>query len=208
MTDALLFFEKSKLSILKNGEVILSGHRNSTDGLWDVPFNQYENKINYIISRDKNKTELAQYFHGCAFSPVISTFQDCIRRGNFISWPGIDDLNFKKLIKTTEATIKGHMDQERKNLQSTKISFLPQSSTEKESQQDAFPEKVNEKSQNCFYVILDMAKAATTYTDLTGRFPYQSSRGNNYVFVAYNYDGNAILVEPMPNREAATIISC
>ena len=92
----IAIFEKSKLSILKNGKVILSGHRNSTDGLWDVPFNQYENKINYIISRDKNKTELAQYFHGCAFSPVISTFQECIRRGNFISWPGIDDLNFKK----------------------------------------------------------------------------------------------------------------
>ena len=53
-----------------------------------------------------------------------------------------------------------------------------------------------------------MAKEATTYTDLTGRFPYQSSQGNNYIFVAYNYDGNAILVESMPNREADTIIPC
>ena len=53
-----------------------------------------------------------------------------------------------------------------------------------------------------------MAKAATKYTDLTGQFPYQSLRGNNYVFVAYNSDQNTILVEPMPNREADIIISC
>ena len=53
-----------------------------------------------------------------------------------------------------------------------------------------------------------MAKEATPYTDLTSRFPYQSSRGNNYVFVAYNYNGNTVLVEPMPNREVDTITSC
>ena len=41
-----------------------------------------------------------------------------------------------------------------------------------------------------------MAKETTAYTDSTGQFPYQSSRGNNYRFFAYNYDGNAILVKP------------
>ena len=40
---------------------------------------------------------------------------------------------------------------------------------------------------------------------MTDQFPYQP-RGNNYVFVAYNYDGSIILVEPMPNREADMII--
>ena len=189
--------------------IILSGHCNLTDGLWHVSFNQKGiHKINYIISRDKNKTELAQYFHGCAFSLVISIFQECIRKVNFISWPGIDDLNFKKLIKTTKATLKGHLDQERKNLQSTKSPSIGTATIKHDIQKDAFPEQLNAKSQSCFYIILDMAKEATTYTDLTGHFPYQSSRGNTYIFVAYNYDGNAILVEPMPNREADTIILC
>ena len=41
--------------------------------------------------------------------------------------------------------------------------------------------------------------------DLTGRFPYQSSRGNNYVFVSYHYDVNAILLQPLCNREAESI---
>ena len=36
-----------------------------------------------------------------------------------------------------------------------------------------------------------------TYTDLTGKFPNHSSRGNNNIMVACNYDGNAILAEPV-----------
>ena len=42
--------------------------------------------------------------------------------------------------------------------------------------------------------------------NLTGRFPYQSSRGNNYMMVAYHYDGNAIRIEPLKNRQAGTIV--
>ena len=70
---------------------------NYQDGLWDVPFFPDINKINYIISKDKSKTELAQYLHGCAFSPSLSTLQAAVKKGNFISWPGLEDLNFKKL---------------------------------------------------------------------------------------------------------------
>ena len=52
-----------------------------------------------------------------------------------------------------------------------------------------------------------MAPDAKSYTDITERFPHQSSRGNNYILVAYTYDGNTILVETMKNREADTIIN-
>ena len=51
----------------------------------------------------------------------------------------------------------------------------------------------------------DFHTSAKAYTDLTGRFPFQSSRGNNYLFILYDYDGNAILAEPIKNRQAATI---
>ena len=44
------------------------------------------------------------------------------------------------------------------------------------------------------------------YSDLTGRFPYTSSRGNQYIMVAYHYDANAILVEPIKNRNAQTLV--
>ena len=38
------------------------------------------------------------------------------------------------------------------------------------------------------------------YSDQTGKFPHLSSRGNQYIFVYYDYDRNAILVEALPNR--------
>jgi hypothetical protein len=34
------------------------------------------------------------------------------------------------------------------------------------------------------------------YSDLTGRFPVTSSRGNKYLLVVYDYDSNAIIAEP------------
>ena len=44
------------------------------------------------------------------------------------------------------------------------------------------------------------------YTDLIGKNPYRSTRGNNYIMVAHNYDGNAILEEPVKNRQADTLL--
>ena len=92
----IAIFDKIKLSIYKDGRLLLSGRQNPNDGLWDVPFDQnHTNKMNYIISKDKSKTELAQYLHGCAFSPSLKTLQDAVDQGNFSSWPVITDLNLK-----------------------------------------------------------------------------------------------------------------
>ena len=45
----------------------------------------------------------------------------------------------------------------------------------------------------------------TGYHDLTGAFPNKSSRGNRYIFFVYDYDGNAILTQPINNLQAAKI---
>ena len=43
------------------------------------------------------------------------------------------------------------------------------------------------------------------YFDLPGRFPFCSSRGNQYLVIAYHYDANAILGVAIKNRQASTI---
>ena len=43
------------------------------------------------------------------------------------------------------------------------------------------------------------------YIDLTGRFPYKSARGNQYLLVAYHFDANAIYSHPIKNRESTSI---
>ena len=70
-------------------------------------------RLNVIIQTDKTKYELAEYLHKCSFSPERSTFQRAIKKGDFLSWPGIDSINFNKVIKNLTPTAKGHLDQER-----------------------------------------------------------------------------------------------
>jgi hypothetical protein len=60
------------------------------------------------------------------------------------------------------------------------------------------------------YVMAAPLPTATTgkyYTNQTGRFPCTSSSGNNYVLIAYHYDCNCILAEPLPNHKANSIVA-
>ena len=45
------------------------------------------------------------------------------------------------------------------------------------------------------------------YSDLTGKFPVQSERGNNYILVAYHYDANNIFTTTLKHRTWPCILS-
>ena len=201
-------FEKTNLRVYKNNILVVSGIRNFKDGLWDIVLGkqpQYPVQVaNIIIRQDKTKRDLAEYLHKCAFSPCISTFRKAIRNGNFLTWPGIEELNFNKLIQNTLPTARGHLDQERKNLQSTKPTRTP---TAQDIENDFFPtDGVGKKTYEYVSWIENYIPKLTTYTDLTGRFPYKSTRGNEYMFVMYDFDSNAISARPLKNRQAKTIL--
>ncbi len=51
------------------------------------------------------------------------------------------------------------------------------------------------------------ATTGTMYTDLTGAFPGRSFKNMIYIFVAYIYDLNAIIVCPMASRTDASFIA-
>ena len=40
----------------------------------------------------------------------------------------------------------------------------------------------------------------TIFTDLTGAFPVTSTRGNKLLFLAYSYDADGIMWEPMRSK--------
>ena len=132
--NCLAIFDKKELNIVKDNKIILKGHRNSVDKLWHIPFpNNKKSKsstkstrhsINYIVQRNKNKQDLARYLYATLGSPGMTTLSKAIKNNNLITWPSIEDLNFKDLINTTEEHLKGHLDQERKNLQSTRMHTL------------------------------------------------------------------------------------
>ena len=117
----------------------------------------------------------------------------------------------------------GHLDQERKFLQSTntkkknngplirqlkyrikhiqdkeRLNEIYSPLVQNEIDEDFFPKSDTPNTnahEVCYAVIRD--KDVTAYMDLTGRFPYRSSRGNEYILVRYHYDSNSILVEPL-----------
>ena len=58
----------------------------------------------------------------------------------------------------------------------------------------------------CF-VALANATAGTMYTDITGVFPVSSFKNMQYIFAAYIYDLNPIIIRPMPNHTNASVIA-
>jgi len=99
-------------------------------------------------------------------------------------------------------TVKGHIKQERKNLQSTKASVLKDALDE-----DFFPpsDTPNLKTNDTVYAMVDPSKMGSASMDLTGRFPYTSRRGNQYVLVGYHYDANYIAAIPLKRRTGTEI---
>ena len=96
------------------------------------------------------------------------------------------------------------MDQERKILQSTKGIISPIHNND-DDDADFFPvaDKPNIKTNNICAIITPFNPKETAYSDLSGRFPFKSSRGNKYLLVVN--DSNAILVEALKDRTASAI---
>ncbi len=58
----------------------------------------------------------------------------------------------------------------------------------------------------CFAVLAD-ANTSTIYTDLYGTFPVRLFKNMQYIFIAYIYDLNAIIVCSMPSHTNASMIA-
>ena len=207
--DCIVTFDKKHAYVHKHNNLVLTGKRNETDGLWDIkiPIVQCKKStltpkpsidakstpkqsISAIIRKDSTKKHLANYLYKCCFSPALTTFKKAIANGNFLTWPGLQEKTIQKYLTETPATAKGHLDQERKYLQSTKLS----------PDHDSFPlpDTPNTKKHESHTTLLKH----TAFCDPTGKYPYQSTRGNQYVFVTYDYDSNYIKVTPTKSRQA------
>ena len=208
--------------------------QNETDKKYfvDTPIDATRPSLAVIIRKKQTHTELAQYLHSAAFSPITSTFTQSIQRNFFKTWPGLTPTIIKKHLPPVLATTQGHLHQERQNLQSTnkakvehrkqmekikkRITELQKRTKPGQTIADTLKQDINEdhfppsptpnvKTNNVCYAIIDKEEISTAYTDLTGRFPMRSSQGNQYVMVAYHYDANLIYGKAIKDRKAATL---
>ena len=92
----------------------------------------------------------------------------------------------------------GHMQRTHQNLRSTRKEvplYLQNLETE------GIKIKQEKKCGEVYLMVLDIRRMnGIIYTDLTGAFPVTSERGNKLLYIAYSYDANGILWEPMKSK--------
>jgi hypothetical protein len=207
--DGVTVHKEQDVLITCKGEPILIGVRDER-GRYRIPLLQQKGQWQPRKPSKKARVALQQansvydlpsteqaikWMHAVCGYPVKSTWIKAIKAGNFIGWPLLTEKNVNKYYPETDKTPKGHMNQTRKNVRSTKPKRFETSNT------SALRGK---KVQDVFVKTYDVRE--TIFSDQTGKFPTQSSRGHKYIMVMVEIDSNAILVEPMKSRKDQEMI--
>jgi hypothetical protein len=105
--------------------------------------------------------------------------------------------------------VQGHLDQQRRNLRSTKkkqkadqVYLLPGA----DKRPGELQPKTSEERCNHIYVECQPI-SGQIYSNQPGQFLVASTSGHRYLMVAYDYDSNAILAEPMTSRTGPALLA-
>jgi hypothetical protein len=79
--------------------------------------------------------DMVAFYHAAMYSPAISTLETAMQKGFLPPCSGLSETTLKKYPPPLEATTMGHLDNQRKNIQSTKQKAPP------EEDKDGFPEQ-------------------------------------------------------------------
>ena len=160
------------------------------------------------IIMTSTKEELAIYLHQCLWSPHKSALLNAIHKNHLDSITGITyDLIYKHIPSST-ATEKCHMIITRQRARSKRINHQEIKDARAQVNNMIPPEQVCTAidDEMFWFAILEDQNENTIYSDLAGRFPVCSYSCMNYIFVAYVYKINSILVRPMATQCDATMI--
>jgi hypothetical protein len=167
-----------------------------TTGLWRINLKQTNKHIPNPIASNvyelRNTGALVHYLHKALFSPTKSAMLQAVKDGHLITWPGLTEDAINKHLKLTRVKVMGHMNQWRQNIRSTSKAPI-----EKQQSPDT---DVGAKTHIVYAVVVDQGQL---YTNLTGKFPVRSSKGNSYVMVCYIYDCKYIKLFPMKSLSAS-----
>ena len=128
--------------------------------------------------------------HAVCGYPVKSTWRKAVKAGNFVGWPLVTARNVKNYYPETNKTPKGHLNQWRKNVRSTKPKPMESS--------DATTLRGG-NGRDVYTKVYEVCN--TVFTDHTGQFPTQYQNGNKYIMVMVEIDSNGILVEALNSQK-------
>ena len=167
-----------------DGEVIVEATKKSDEKLWTLNLpEQHSVQANNVISHQVN-AELVDFWHKTLGSPPNSTLIKACRNDFLRTVPKLTTSMVSRNLPTSPATAKGHLNL---NRQQHKSSHKPDETIiDNEDQHDSV-----------------FVTGITNHVDITGKFPVQSHRGNNYLLVGvFN---NYIHVVPMASRKAKDV---
>jgi hypothetical protein len=139
-------------------------------------------------------SQTVRYLHAAAGFPVEETWSKAIKAGNFNTWPTITPTTIRCHFPESDETQKGHMKKQRQGVRSTRVQ------SETEPNIPALPKK-----KDIYIKIYNATKMM--HSNQTGRFPETLSRGNKYIIVLVEVDGNFIDAEPMKNKSEGAMIN-
>jgi hypothetical protein len=193
----IVTFKQDTVTICDSGNSqILSGPRDLNTGLWRINLKRTSTHKPEPIANNVNELRstgaLVHYIHKALFSPTESALLQAVKDGHLITWLGLTEDAVNKHLKLTPATDMGHMNQRHQNIRSTSKAPIGQQ-----------PTPDTDLGTNTHLVYAIVVDQGQLYTDLTGKFPVRSSKGNSYVMVCYIYDCNYVKVIPMKSRSAS-----
>jgi len=132
--EGISVYKEEDVLITCKGEAILIGKRDER-GRYRIPLVQnrgnwqpkqptkhskkYLQQANSVYDLPSTE-EAIKWMHAVCGYPVKSTWLKAVKAGNFIGWLLLTERNVNKYYPETTETPKGHMNQTRKNLRSTK----------------------------------------------------------------------------------------
>ena len=139
--------------------------------------------------RPTSQQDLAIFYHHILCCPTKRTLLQAIKDGPFSTWPGLTEKLILKYLPESEITATGHLEQQKQRPAAAAAANETPLST-----------KSRENTNEVLLQIFDPTEKK--YSDLTGQFPVQSDRGNNYILVAYHYDTNNIITTTQEQNRA------
>ena len=129
--------------------------------------------------------------------PTKPTWLKAVKNKQFSSWPGLTKEAIQRHFPDSDETQEGHGRRMPSSLRSTKQTQAASPADEHEL--DNNETNILSKQKTILFKVYDIAEEAAhkIWTDQTGCFPKQSSRGNQYIMVFVESDSSAILAEPM-----------
>eukprot|EP00804_Cyclotella_cryptica_P012316 CCRYP_020812-RA/>CCRYP_020812-RA protein AED:0.35 eAED:0.35 QI:0/0/0/1/1/1/2/0/506 len=140
--------------------------------------------------------EVVPFLNAALGYPTKARLLKAAKHGNLVTFPGLTPKNIAKHFPESNKTQKGHMKQTKQGIRSTKVVD--------EDAMLVFGPSPGVKQKDVYLRAFDATKKQM-YTDQTGKFPIMLARGNKFIMVAVELDGNYIDAPPLPAQNAKAL---